>query len=106
MIVAGCNKRLHCSHKGNNIEAHVWTWHLFQLAVALGPVFVQPARVAFLPVYQCRRSLDNAFVEQVVVRQGRFVPAFFPLLVGVPEMLIVEKPDSFEIRLWIHEPAV
>jgi hypothetical protein len=34
------------------------------------------------------------------------VPAFFPLLVGVPEMLIVEKPDSFEIRLWVHEPAV
>ncbi len=63
MVVTGCNKRLHCSHKSHNIEAHVWTWHLFQFAAALGPVFVQSAWIAFLPVNQCRRSLDNTFVE-------------------------------------------
>lgn len=100
-----------CKHKvihGSNQRMEIDAMHLSgkcdKLWARFSPIAPQATRIAPLPVNERRCRLNNPFVKGCFWLD-RLAPACFPLLMSMPECLIIEQAHAFEevlrYRCWV-----
>jgi hypothetical protein len=88
---------IHMLDQASQIKAHHLGWEVDQLCPRLAPIKVDTTWIIPLPMNQRGRGLDNALIEAAQIRISRSLPRFFPRLVRMPELPIVEQLNTVTI---------